>query len=66
MPVFARDILHVGKVELGVLNAAPTAGALLTMVWANRHPPVRHAGRNLVLAVAGVGVFVARGAVEES
>jgi MFS family permease len=56
LPVFARDILRVGPIGLGVLNAAPTTGALLTMLWANRHPPVRHAGRNLFLAVAGFGV----------
>lgn len=56
LPVFARDILHVGPIGLGVLNAAPTTGALLTMLWCSRHPPVRHAGRNLFCAVAGFGV----------
>jgi MFS family permease len=56
LPVFAKDILHVGPIGLGVLNAAPTSGALLTMLWATRHPPVKHAGRNLYLAVAGFGV----------
>jgi MFS family permease len=56
LPVFARDILDVGPEGLGILNAATTAGALVTMLFANRHPPVRHAGRNLFLAVAGFGV----------
>jgi len=56
LPVFARDILEVGPSGLGMLNAAPTAGALVTMLIASRHPPVRHAGRNLILAVAGFGV----------
>jgi MFS family permease len=56
LPVFAADILHVDTVKLGFLNAAPNAGALLTMLFATRHPPVRHAGRNLLLAVAGFGV----------
>jgi MFS family permease len=56
LPIFARDILHVGPSGLGMLNAAPTAGALLTTLVASRHPPVRHAGRNLILAVAGFGV----------
>jgi MFS family permease len=41
---------------LGVLNAAPTTGALLSMLWCSRHPPVRRAGRNLFWAVAGFGV----------
>jgi len=56
LPVFARDILHVGPFELGFLNAAPHAGALLTMLYATRHPPLRHAGRNLLVAVGGFGV----------
>lgn len=56
LPVFAKDILHVGPIGLGVLNAAPTTGALLTMLWATRHPPVRNAGRNLLVSVAGFGV----------
>ncbi len=56
LPVFAEDILKVDATGLGMLNAAPTAGALVTMVVASRRPPVRHAGRNLFLAVAGFGV----------
>lgn len=56
LPVFASDILHVGPRELGALNAAPMLGALLSLLWATRYPPVRHAGRNLFVAVAGFGV----------
>jgi MFS family permease len=56
LPVFASDILKVGPIGLGILNAAPTTGALLAMLWCSRHPPVRHAGRNLFWAVAGFGV----------
>jgi MFS family permease len=56
LPIFAADILHVDTAHLGMLTAAPNAGALLTMLIATRHPPVRHAGRNLLLAVAGFGV----------
>lgn len=56
LPVFAKDILHVGPGWLGIMNAAPTTGALLTMLWANYRPPVKHAGRNLFLSVAGFGV----------
>jgi MFS family permease len=55
LPVFA-EMLHVDATGLGMLTAAPTAGALVTMVWATRHPPVRHAGRTLFIAVAGFGV----------
>jgi MFS family permease len=56
LPVFASDILHVGPLALGFLNAAPNAGALVTMLYATRHPPLRHAGRNLLVAVGGFGV----------
>jgi MFS family permease len=56
LPVFASDILHVGPVELGFLNAAPNAGALVTMLFATRRPPLRHAGRNLLVAVGGFGL----------
>jgi hypothetical protein len=51
LPVFASDILHVGPLALGFLNAAPNAGALVTMLYATRHPPLRHAGRTLLVAV---------------
>jgi len=43
MPIFARDILGTGPQGLGLLRAAPAAGALATSVWlANRplRPPV--------------------------
>jgi MFS family permease len=56
LPIFARDILHVNATGLGMLNAAPTAGALVAVLFASRRPPVRHAGRILFVAVTGFGV----------
>jgi MFS family permease len=56
LPIFATEILHVGERGLGYLSAAPYAGALFTMLIATRHPPVRHAGRNLLASVALFGV----------
>ena len=53
LPIFAADILHVGPVGLGILRTAPSLGALGVMVVASRWPPGRHAGRTLLLAVAG-------------
>ncbi len=58
LPIFADDILHVGAKGLGFLNAAPAAGALLIMLWSTHHPPIRHAGRNLMLCVAGFGISI--------
>jgi len=58
LPIFANDILHVGPVGFGYLNAAPSVGALVVMLWATRHPPVKHAGWNLIGCVAGFGVVM--------
>ena len=58
LPVFATDILHVGPRGLGFLEAAPAAGALLVMLYSTRYPPIRHAGRNLLMCVAGFGVCI--------
>ncbi len=58
LPMYARDILHVGPIGLGWLNAAPSIGALLIMLIATRHPPIEHAGRNLLWTVAGFGVSI--------
>ena len=33
LPIFARDILHVGPEGLGHLRAAPAVGATLTAIW---------------------------------
>jgi MFS family permease len=56
LPVFAKDVLHVGPTQLGMLAAAPTSGALLTMALAARFPPGRNAGRQFLFAVAAFGV----------
>jgi len=58
IPVFAAEILKIGATGVGLLNAAPAAGGILIMLWSTRHPPIRHAGRNLILCIAGFGVSV--------
>ena len=58
LPIYADDILKVGAKGLGFLNAAPSLGALVTMLIATHHPPIHRAGRNLLLAVAGFGVSI--------
>ncbi|MDR7332134.1 MFS transporter [Roseateles asaccharophilus] len=54
LPIFAKDILHTGPEGLGLLRAAPAAGALVVGLWLARHPIARRAGRWLLGAV---GVF---------
>jgi MFS family permease len=56
LPVYADTILHVGPTGLGVLRAAPAAGALvMAMVLAHRRP-LRRPGQALLLSVAGFGL----------
>ncbi|WP_295381207.1 MFS transporter [Pseudacidovorax intermedius] len=54
LPIFAKDILHVGAWGLGLLRGAPAVGALTASIWLTRRPVERHVGRTLLLAV---GVF---------
>jgi MFS family permease len=56
LPIFARDILHVGAAGLGLMAAMPSVGAMLMALAQAYRPPFRHAGRTLLLAVAGFGV----------
>ena len=55
LPVYARDILHVGATGLGWLRAAPAVGAFLTAMVLAHRPPLQRAGRALLVAVAGFG-----------
>ena len=52
LPVFADQILHVGPQGLGVLRAAPAAGAVLASVYLAHRPPFKRAGRTLLYSVA--------------
>jgi MFS family permease len=55
LPIYATDILHVGAQGLGIMRAAPSVGALF-MAFALAHlPPMKSAGRTLLLAVIGFG-----------
>ncbi len=56
LPIFAVDILHAGPGALGWLRAAPSVGAVLMAVGMAHSPRIRHAGRALMLTVAGFGL----------
>jgi MFS family permease len=56
LPAFAKDILLVDAGGLGLLRAAPSAGAVLMAFLIAHLPPFKHAGRALLLAVSGFGV----------
>ena len=55
LPVFAKDVLRVGPQGLGLLRAAPAVGSLVMAVVLAHRPPVRRAGRTLLLCVAAFG-----------
>jgi hypothetical protein len=55
LPIFAAEILHVGPQGLGVLRAAPAAGAVLVALFLI-HRRVRKAGPILLLCVAAFGL----------
>jgi MFS family permease len=55
LPVFARSILHVGPVGLGILRTAPAVGALAAAVILARRPLRFPAGPTLIAVVAVFG-----------
>ena len=59
LPIFAKDVLEVGPAGLGILRAAPAAGALVAAVILVRRPIHRYAGRTLLVVVALYGLTIA-------
>ena len=55
LPIFQKDILHVGLFALGWLRAAIFLGSLLMSLWL-AHKPLQNAGRSMFLAVGGFGL----------
>lgn len=58
LPIYADDILHVGAKGLGLMNAAPSLGAVLISIIATYRPPIARAGRNLLWVVIGFGFSI--------
>jgi MFS family permease len=59
LPIFARDILHTGPEGLGLLRAAPAAGALVISVVLARYAIDRRAGAILFASITVYGVAIA-------
>jgi MFS family permease len=59
LPVYARDILHVGPSGLGHLRAAPAIGALITATWLAGRPMKHNVGVKMLIAVAIFGLMTA-------
>lgn len=58
LPIYAQDILHVGSEGFGILRAAPSVGAILTMIATAFIPISKNAGMKLLIAIFGFGVCI--------
>lgn len=58
IPVFAKDILKVGPIGFGWLNAAADIGAILIIFIITIFPVHQQQGKKLLLAVGGFGVCI--------
>ena len=58
VPIYAKDILKVGAVGFGWLNAAADIGAIIIVVLLTIFPLKKHQGKRLLMAVAGFGIAI--------
>ncbi|MBS0222731.1 MAG: MFS transporter [Proteobacteria bacterium] len=56
LPIYARDVLHIGPVGLGLMRSAPAVGACLVALLQVRRPPERRVGATLFAAVGVFGI----------
>jgi MFS family permease len=66
LPVFARDVFHVGPWGLGLLRAAPGIGALIAAVILAHRPPRQRVGKIIFGAVGIYGVAIIIFALSDS
>ena len=59
LPVFARDILHVGSQGLGLMRAAPSFGAGVIGIWLSWRPITRNVGSKMLWSVIVFGAATA-------
>ncbi|WP_121201695.1 MFS transporter [Mucilaginibacter gracilis] len=58
LPIFAKDILHVGARGFGFMRSIDSIGAVLTMLVMTRYSPMGKPWRNLLIAVVGFGASI--------
>ncbi|GEO11299.1 MFS transporter [Segetibacter aerophilus] len=58
IPVYARDILHVGPIGFGWLNAATDFGSILMVITLTIFPLKTQQGKKLLFVVAGFGLCI--------
>lgn len=57
LPIYARDILHVGPQGLGILRSSPALGATLMAIFLSYKPIKRNIGKRMLIAVLCFGLF---------
>src|SRR3954453_6320143 len=57
LPVFSRDVLHVGALGNGLLRSAPGVGAVVVALLLTARPLNRRVGPTMFIAVAAFGAF---------
>ncbi len=58
LPVFAKDILHVGPEGAGILRAAMSVGAITMAIFLAHKPLGKGAGKVMLACVAGFGLCI--------
>ncbi len=66
LPVFASDILHVGEKGFGFLRAAPFGGAVIVSLYLTHYPPLKNAGRKLLICISGFAICMILFAVSKN
>src|SRR5579872_663501 len=57
LPVYAREILHIGPWGLGILRSSPAVGAAIMAFFLAHNPLRRNVGSVMLWCVGGFGVF---------
>lgn len=56
VPVYAKDILHIGPIGFGWLNAAADIGSIIIIIYLTFKPLQKQQGKVMMLAVAAFGL----------
>ncbi|WP_062311020.1 MFS transporter [Polynucleobacter sinensis] len=58
LPAFVKEVLDAGPETLGILRAAPAAGAVITGIYLAQRPLLTDSGKHLFLSVGGFGLAI--------
>lgn len=58
LPAFVKEVLNAGPETLGILRAAPAAGAVIIGIYLARRPLLENSGKYLFLSIGGFGLAI--------